>query len=170
MLEAGQVRIVLSWGENPSDLDSHLVRLTNNVKDYHVYFGDMRPANADANLDTDDTSSYGPETTTINNLSSTSIYKYYVHDYSNGGNHNDEILKASGAKVDVYYGDQSKTFYVPNENGNAWKVFEIVNGEIVPCTSECVFGVDGSGDNNLGLRKLERSNLDKSYFRNLPSK
>jgi len=80
------------------------------------------------------------------------------------------MLRASGAKIDVYYGDQSETFYVPNEVGNAWKVFEIVNGEIVPCTSECVFGVDGESDENIGLRKLERGNLDKGYFRNLPSK
>ncbi len=170
VLSADQVRIVLSWGENPSDLDSHLVRLTNDVKDYHVYYGDMTPANADANLDTDDTDSYGPETITINNLSNISVYKYYVHNFSSYDNHNDEILKTSGAKVDIYYGDQSETFYVPNEVGNAWKVFEIVNGEIVPCTSECVFGVDGESDENIGLRKLERTNLDKGYFRNLPSK
>ena len=170
VLSADQVRVVLSWGENPSDLDSHLVRTTNGNQDYHVYYSNMRPANADANLDTDDTSSYGPETVTINNLNSASTYKYYVHDYSNGGNHSDEVFKTSGAKVDVYYGDQSRTFYVPNENGNAWKVFEIVNGEIVPCTTGCMFGVDGSGDANIGLRKLDRSSLDKRYFRNLPSK
>jgi hypothetical protein len=33
-----------------------------------------------------------------------------------------------------------------------------------------MFGVDGSTDENIGLRKLERSSLDKRYFRNLPSK
>ena len=170
VLSANQVRVVLSWGENPNDLDSHLVRTTNGNQDYHVYYSNMHPSNADANLDTDDTSSYGPETVTINNLSSASTYKYYVHDFSNGGNHSDEIFKTSGAKVDVYYGDQSRTFYIPNENGNAWKVFEIVNGEIVPCTTGCMFGVDGSGDANIGLRKLDRSSLDKRYFRNLPSK
>jgi len=125
---------------------------------------------ADANLDTDDTSSYGPETVTINNLNSASTYRYYVHNYSNGSDHNDTNLKASNAKVEVYYGDQSKTFYVPNENGNAWKVFEIVNGEIVPCTTGCLFGVDGDTDSNLGLRKLERGSFDKRFFRNLPTK
>jgi uncharacterized protein YfaP (DUF2135 family) len=170
VLAEDQVRIVLSWGENPSDLDSHLVRLSNNAVDYHVYYSDMTPANADANLDTDDTDSFGPETVTINDLNSASTYRYYVHNFSNGSDHNDTNLKASNAKVEVYYGDQSKTFYVPNENGNAWKVFEIVNGEIVPCTTGCLFGVDGSGDSNLGLRKLERGSFDKRFFRNLPTK
>jgi len=170
VLSADQVRVVLSWGENPSDLDSHLVRKTNGSQDYHVFFGNMRPANADANLDTDDTDSYGPETTTINNLSNASVYKYYVHDFSNRSNHSDEIFKTSGAKVEVYYGDQSETFYIPNENGNAWKVFEIVNGQIVPCTTGCMFGVDGENDSNIGLRKLDRSSLDKQYFKNLPKK
>jgi len=170
VLSEDQVRVVLTWGESPHDLDSHLVRKTDGNEDYHVAYYNMNPSNADANLDTDDTDSFGPETITINNLSNASTYKYYVHDYSNGSNHDDEMFKTSGAKIEVYYGDQSETFYVPNENGNAWKVFEIVNGQIEACTSGCMFGVDSSEDANIGLRSLDRSSLDKSYFKNLPEK
>ncbi|GEM_PF-1692337 len=170
-LAGDQVRIVLTWGESPSDLDSHLVRFTNEVQDYHVAYYDMAPADADANLDIDDISSYGPETITINGVSNSSVYKYYVHDYSNGSDQNDTQLAASGAKVDVYYGDVSQTFYVPNETGNAWKVFEIVNGEIVPCTSECLFGVDGSSDEDIGERSLTQDQTpDSTLFQDLPAK
>jgi len=145
--------------------------LTDGNIDYHVAWYDMSPSNSDASLDTDDTSSYGPETITINNLDRNSVYRYYVHDYSHGDDHNDPYFKDSSAKVDVYYADQAKTFYIPNENGNAWKVFEIINGEIIPCTSECIFGVDGSSDSNIGLRDIDKnSNEDTVLFSNLPQK
>ena len=170
VLAEDQVRIVLTWGEMPSDLDSHLVRLNSEGNiDYHVYYDNMHPSNADAYLDVDDTSSYGPETITINNLDNNKTYKYYVHDYSNYSNYNDTALKDSGAKVTVYYGDQSQTFYVPNEVGNAWKVFEIVNGEIIPCINGCMFGVSGETDSQIGSRDL-RNTQDRSIFENLPEK
>jgi len=169
VLAENQTRIVLSWSDTPNDLDSHLVKKVAGNQVYHVYYGDSHPSNADASLDVDITSGRGPETITINNLDNSAIYKYYVHDFSNGSNHDDTQLKASGVKVDVYYGNQSKTFYVPNENGNAWKVFEIVNGEIIPCTNGCVFGVDGENDSQLGSRDL-RDSQDKTLFENLPSK
>jgi len=170
VLAENEVRIVLTWGETPSDLDSHLVRLNSEGNiDYHVYYGNMHPSNADANLDVDDTTSYGPETITINNLDKNKTYKYYVHDFSNRSNHNDTALKDSGAKVTVYYGDQSQTFYVPNEVGNAWKVFEIINGEIIPCTNGCIFGVSGETDSQIGSRDL-RNAQDKTLFEKLPKK
>jgi len=165
-LNNDEVRIVLTWGANPRDLDSHLVKKVNGSQEYHIYYSHRQGTGGD-NLDHDDTTSFGPETITINHINNDAIYKYYVHDFSNRSNHNDTQLKASNAKVDVYYGDQVKTFYVPNEVGNAWKVFEIVNGEIVPCTSGCVFGVDGQTDSNIGQRSL---NEDKKYFKNLPNK
>jgi len=159
VLSADQVRVVLSWGENPRDLDSHLVRKTNGSQDYHIYFRNKTPSNADANLDTDEQSGYGPETVTINSINTSSIYTYYVHKYTGSSN-----LANSGAKLEVYFGDQSRTFYVPNEEGRYWKVFEIVNGEIVPCTTGCV-----QNDTSTLIRKLDR-NSDSYLFRNLPTK
>ncbi|MDO5518409.1 MAG: hypothetical protein Q4F66_12720, partial [Clostridium sp.] len=86
-----------------------------------------------ANLDVDDTSSYGPETTTIYNLG-TGIYRYSVHDYTNGSSSNSSALANSGATVDVYKGSTSLGHYtVPaNQNGTLWTVFEIRNGQIYP--------------------------------------
>ena len=153
----GDMRIVLTWGANPSDLDSHLVRKTNEVLDYHVYF--EYPYGIDANLDHDDVTSYGPETTTINNPKADSVYTYFVHHYAGYGS-----LKNSGAKVILSFNGIQRTFNVPNEDGLYWKVFEIVNGSIIPCSSNCV---QGSINSNI-LRKPtdDFSNL----FRNLPKK
>jgi hypothetical protein len=159
VLSADQVRAVLTWGETPSDLDSHLVKKTDGSQDYHIFYNNQRPSNADANLDTDDTSSYGPETVTINNVNHASVYTYYVYNYSGGAG---SVLPNSGAKLEVYFGDQSRTFYVPNEEGQYWKVFEIVNGEIVPCTTDCV-----KDDTSTLIRKLDR---ESALFSNLPSK
>ncbi|MBA4382487.1 MAG: hypothetical protein C0406_07975, partial [Sideroxydans sp.] len=55
------MRIVLNWGELPSDLDSHLIFPSN-----HIYFNSKTGStSSDAKLDVDDTTSYGPETITI---------------------------------------------------------------------------------------------------------
>jgi hypothetical protein len=100
-----EYRIVLSWGQNPGDLDSHLWVPLDGVNYWHVYFGtdgylDAVPYAA---LDTDDTSSYGPETITIRTHETdyyAGEYVYVVHHYSGTGN-----LETSGAQVRVYAGD-----------------------------------------------------------------
>lgn len=76
-LDQGTIRFVLTWGYQPKDLDSHLI--TPNEK--HVYFAQKNPNLAGANLDVDDTSSYGLETITITELQS-GQYLYLVHNYS----------------------------------------------------------------------------------------
>ena len=132
-LPQGQVRIVLTWGANPSDLDSHLVNRTQHI---HIYY----PENSKkaivngrevANLDLDDTSSYGPETTTILQQL-TGKYTFYVHDYSNlGATRNARFLAQSGAVVTVYVGDQDPViFRVPDLEGTLWEVFSLENGVI----------------------------------------
>jgi tetratricopeptide (TPR) repeat protein len=121
------MRIVLNWGKYPEDLDSHL-----SFKGNHIYFqhkkGNM------ANLDVDDTDSYGPETITIENKKFGESYHYFVHDYSNKEDMNSYQLSASGAKVFVYVGQSLvKTYYIPkNKKGNVWNLFKInENGEII---------------------------------------
>ncbi|MCL4234459.1 MAG: carboxypeptidase regulatory-like domain-containing protein, partial [Deltaproteobacteria bacterium] len=63
----GQMRIVLTWGATPSDLDSHLWAPhygCNAQNPYHLYFA-ARQCGVIVNLDVDDTTSFGPETTTV---------------------------------------------------------------------------------------------------------
>lgn len=76
-------RIVLTWGLDPWDLDSHLVADTDVGQRIHVYYGDKEPEPLYANLDVDDTDSEGPETITITNFEGLSNIRYAVHDYTN---------------------------------------------------------------------------------------
>merc|ERR1719352_173818 len=67
-LAADAWRIVLTWDQNPRDLDSHLQFVGRNCAE--MYYG-RRTASCDgvvAQLDVDDTSSWGPETTTLSNV------------------------------------------------------------------------------------------------------
>jgi len=121
------MRIVLNWGKYPSDLDSHLSFPGN-----HIFF--QRKEGSLANLDVDDTDSYGPETITIENKKFGETYHYFVHDYSNKKDPDSFQLSASGAKVFVYVGQSLvKTYYIPkNKKGNVWNLFKInENGEII---------------------------------------
>lgn len=140
----GILRIVLTWGAEPRDLDSHLLGPTIDGNDrFHVYFSnrnyyangydddyyDDEDYSSDrvVNLDRDDTSSYGPETVTVYQLNDTGTYSYYVYDYTNGGEDYDiELGEISRAKVKVYnQGSLIATFSVPSgEEGDCWHVFD----------------------------------------------
>jgi putative cell wall-binding protein len=136
ILDNSEIRIVLKWGETPSDLDSHLTGPAIGEERFHVYFRDQQyyeNGELMAELDVDDTTSYGPETITIKNQKD-GVYRYYIHDYSNKDITGSYELSQSGAQVEVYRGNHLvKTFYVPsNQPGNVWTVFELRGNEIVP--------------------------------------
>ncbi|EIE3538735.1 tetratricopeptide repeat protein [Escherichia coli] len=119
------MRVVLSWGEKPFDLDSHLI-----FPGGHIYFDSKE--GTDANLDVDDTDSYGPETVTISKKHFGESYIYAVQDYSNKGLPNSNYLSASKAKVFVYVGSSLvRSYSVPaGKRGNIWAVFKLnPNGE-----------------------------------------
>ena len=119
------MRVVLSWGEKPFDLDSHLI-----FPGGHIYFDSKE--GTDANLDVDDTDSYGPATVTISKKHFGESYIYAVQDYSNKGLPNSNYLSASKAKVFVYVGSSLvRSYSVPaGKRGNIWTVFKLnPNGE-----------------------------------------
>lgn len=119
------MHVVLSWGEKPFDLDSHLI-----FPGGHIYFDSKE--GTDANLDVDDTDSYGPETVTISKKHFGESYIYAVQDYSNKGLPNSNYLSASKAKVFVYVGSSLvRSYSVPaGKRGNIWTVFKLnPNGE-----------------------------------------
>ena len=120
------MRIVLNWGKNPLDLDSHL-----SYKNQHIYWDNKQGLSA--NLDVDDVDSYGPETVTIDKKLDGQYYVYSVHDYSNRERPNTNSLSNSQAKVMVYAGESLiRSYYVPTaKTGNLWTVFRISpEGEI----------------------------------------
>ena len=124
------MRIVLDWGQRPADLDLHLEK----EGGYHISYWDMHnAADGSVTLDRDDRDGFGPETITIMETDLRSVYRVYVHDYTNGGSSSSTELSRSYAAIRVYgRNGLLRSFYVPeNRRGNMWEVFRIVNGEIV---------------------------------------
>lgn len=131
-LASNEYRVVMTWGQKPSDLDSHLLGTSSNGVNYHVYWNTQDPSGIhnEAKLDVDDRSSYGPETTTFT-VTTNSTYIFYVYDFSNGGG--SKVLCNSGAKVQVYRGNEHlQTFTVPRNNGGYWEVFRVKNKVFTP--------------------------------------
>lgn len=136
-LAADEIRIVLTWGASPSDLDSHLIGRTPSDGTFNVYYSDKQyhyEGVEMANLDVDDTSSYGPETITIvENIYG--AYTYAVHNYSNRSSSSSTALSFSGAVVRVFIGStQVAEYHVPTDQvGTYWTVFQIdSSGRIMP--------------------------------------
>ncbi|OOV19185.1 tetratricopeptide repeat protein [Flavobacterium sp. LM4] len=151
------MRIVLNWGKNPYDLDSHLTFPGN-----HIYFQHQKGASS--NLDVDDTDSYGPETITIENKRFGETYHYFVHDFSNKDNLSSNKLSASGAKVFVYVGQSLvKTYYIPkNKTGNVWNLFKInENGEIVDINN-----VISKTTQDIGINYADNDREEEVYVSN----
>jgi hypothetical protein len=123
MTKLDGLRVVLNWGANPEDLDSHLVYPGNHI----FYRGKI---GRDANLDVDDTDGYGPETITVDKKKFGETYVYAVHSYSDLKAPNADGLSRSQAKVFVYIGQTLiRSYYVPTGRpGNLWLVFT-VDGE-----------------------------------------
>ena len=132
VLENGEMRVVLTWGEYPQDLDSHLFGPTPSGRQFHTYYIDMEHEDDDemiARLDVDDKYSYGPETTSVY-VPVDGKYVFTVFDYTNRSTSSSTELARSGATVTLYMDDESYTFYVPNQEGNYWQVFYIEDGEV----------------------------------------
>jgi uncharacterized protein YfaP (DUF2135 family) len=120
------MRVVLTWGARPADLDLHVSYPGN-----HVYFGHKQ--GSDANLDIDHTDSYGPETVTLERKRPGDTYVFAVHDFTDQSRPDSKALSDSRATVFVYIGQSLvRTFHVPrDEAGNLWTVFRMKgDGEI----------------------------------------
>lgn len=133
-LETGQLRVVLTWGEAPRDLDSHMTGPSVQGKPFHTWYGGRTASHGGervAELDLDDTDSYGPETTTIY-IPMRGTYSFYVHDYTNQSDMRSTALANSGATVQVYLGEVlQREYHVPADLvGPMWYVFEFSAGEL----------------------------------------
>lgn len=125
-----ETRIVLTWGKDPSDLDSHLIGPAVDGQDgqFHTWYVDKTYTTENGlivDLDLDDTSSYGPETTTIRQ-DTDGTYTFYVHHY-----YGSATIKTSGAKIEVYRGASTtpaEVYEVEAGSGDEryWIVFQMV--------------------------------------------
>lgn len=126
------VRAVLSWGEDPSDLDMYL-RYVN--ADGGLNLINYRNKRYEANgrvlvLDKDDSGGFGPETITLTNPGvNNNNYDIFVY---NATAFTDEFtLSRSNAHVSVYASSGIHKYRVPIQTGNVWHVCSIVNGQVV---------------------------------------
>ena len=131
IVDGDQYLITLTWGENPHDLDSHVVGTLSNDSEFHVYYSYKSQYDGDievCNLDYDDTTSYGPEHITLKPTTYKPYY-YYIYRYAGSG-----TVASSSAKITVHKGNQLiATYNVPTNLGSDdyWNVFAIKNGQII---------------------------------------
>ncbi len=130
-----QLRVVLTWGADPADLDSHLSGVLSDGKTLHVFYRNTAYRSGGVTvctLDHDDTTSYGPETVTLH-VPSSGVFRYSVHNYTYRKDVSGNNLANSGALAAVYRGNTLiAVFPVPNKYGSVWNVFEVRDGLIVP--------------------------------------
>ncbi|MEX2153195.1 MAG: Ig-like domain-containing protein [Gemmatimonadaceae bacterium] len=144
VLTGTNLRIVLSWGDCanvnvPCDLDSHLTGPASapDTGRFHVaFFNDVYFSSPDtvAVLDNDAVDGLGPETITLRQKAS-GVYKYYVHNFSDGADGTSTRLSSSAqARVDVYQGANLVAVFFPpsGQPGTLWAVFQVEGTTITP--------------------------------------
>ena len=168
VLNPNEYRIILSWGKNPLDIDSHLTGPTPDEQRFHTFYRNLEYSYLDevyANLDRDDVDSYGPETTTILKKLD-GLYRFSIHDYTNRHSDQSTALSNSNAHVRVYKGSElAYNFYVPtNEEGTLWTVFEMFDDSIVPKN------IMSYESDPRSIRKVTIDETDADIIRDLPDK
>lgn len=117
--------INLSWGENPSDLDTHFFGFSavNANDDFHVDWTDRSATvnGVDIELDVDDVTSYGPEVVTVPTFPFEGVYRYAVHRFSGTG-----TIQSSPARVELNLGGSVYLFAPPEGTPtDCWSIFDI---------------------------------------------
>jgi hypothetical protein len=102
---ANSVKIKLSWGENPEDVDSHLIT-PSGEQIFYQNEGSLGIAPF-ANLDVDDVTSFGPEVITVRRLM-VGTYSYGIQLFDGVGS-----LTASPARVELSIGSTLRVFTPP---------------------------------------------------------
>ena len=176
--------IILEWGENPRDPDSHVSGDNPDGSGrFHIYYANKRmttpdfdsssfdveePCNSEgvvASLDLDDTSSFGPETTTICRGYS-GLFKFYIRHYSGSGTISDSPTNVTVTTMSGI----TQTWVAPADPsnvgvGNIWHVFNVDEfGNIFPINQFL-----GAQPDSFILSPA-LSNEERALFENLPVK
>jgi len=143
-----EMRIVLTWGFLPADLDSHIWAPdpfgSSKVHLYYALLG-AHPWGMWFDLDLDDTLHFGPETTTIRQWEP-ETYCFAVHDYTNRNLTFTDKMSNSGARVAVLTATDTTFFYVtPNTLATVWEVFTI-DGATKQLTPVNTYGFEPNPD------------------------
>jgi len=176
--------VILEWGENPRDPDSHVSGDNPDGSGrFHIYYANKRmttpefdsagfnveePCSSEgvvASLDLDDTSSFGPETTTICRGYG-GIFKYYIRHYAGTGTISDSPTNVTVTTMSGI----TQTWTAPADPnnvgvGNIWHVFNVDEfGNIFPINQFL-----GSQPDNFTLSPA-LNNDERALFENLPAK
>ena len=118
-----RIKIVLDWTSNSIDLDAHI-----KCGWRHVYYSNRKSKNM--RLDHDERHGNGVETITIEGIDASSVYEYYVYDFTNQEKTKTTALSNVKAHVSVFVNNTFKTEFTitPNQPGTKWHVFNVVNG------------------------------------------
>lgn len=176
LVQGDQLRFVLTWAKEdfenntvPSDLDSHLTGPAGDYGKFHVYFSDMSHYQDDGkyvDLDVDDTTYEGPETTTVYKEIG-GEYHFYIYDYSNQSNRDNTKLATSQAIVKVYRGTQNiATYHVPNQVGTLWDVCTYNSATNTLTAINKVYFHEGASD-NVGVSPVD---IAKASLQNIVNK
>lgn len=129
---AAEIRLVLTWGSQPADVDAHLSGPTTEGGRFHISFLDREHPDVIpyVGLDVDDVSSFGPETITIRRNPATNQfvageYRYWLHNFSTTPE-----LDVSGARVTINQGGAQLAEYVisgspANPSQDIWHVVNL---------------------------------------------
>ncbi len=163
-----QIRFVLRWGKQSDevsrDLDSHLVGPKASGDGlFHTYFSNKSYSEGDhkyADLDVDNVSWEGPETTTVYQKTD-GVYHFYVFDYSEQYNIDNKKLAMSEAKVDIYLGGRLlTTYHVPDGTGTLWDVctYDTASNTLTPMNQ--IFQYPYGNSSSIGLADKLKERLD----------
>jgi len=144
-VETAMFQAFLTWSEQPADLDSHFTGPchpddSSCTDRFHIYYGDQGSLfDAPwAYLDTDDTSSFGPEITSLARCTE-GVYRYSVHNFSGSPG-----IETSSAEVIVFLPNGTTvTETVPSSNPSANLVWVV--GDLT-CNADCDCSWDSIGD------------------------
>ena len=131
---ANEVKIVLTWGASPSDLDSHLsgpdIENVGQTR-FHLAYYNPDPVTY-ASLDVDDTSSFGPETVTVGRVAAGFVagdYHYWIDNFSRSPEYTGSSAVVTLSQCDANLVPvQIQQFTVANATGDPaldlWHVFD----------------------------------------------
>lgn len=155
VLQVPAYTISLTWGELPDDLDTHWfipATWTTDYDFYRIYYsnqGEMGD-NPYANLDTDDTSSFGPEIVTGTRFYN-GTFQYWVHNFADDTSSG---LHTSGASVQLEVASSLYQFNVSDvvlegaDQTGWWHVFDMAisgSGETITIDSVMEFQPEFDG-------------------------
>ena len=159
--------IKLTWGEAPTDLDSHFFGPSNtNGDEFHIYYSNTEEQINDTliYLDVDDTSSFGPEIITIPTFPLAGRYQYIIYKYSS----DDGTIFSSPARIELNLESNVSIFSPPQgEPTDYWHVFDFVvdndgNVTIEPINKWLNNMDERAPQTTTGAHKYEREKLSIS--------